>query len=66
MFTTEDEKLDIATGSDDDRRNSVIETISRFDDKRKTRNRKKIKTNDTFTINNKTNYFITTKTSRKQ
>ena len=33
MFNTEDEKLDIATGGDDDRRKSVIETISRFVDK---------------------------------
>ena len=33
MFNTEDEKLDIATGGDDDRRKSVIETISRFGDK---------------------------------
>ena len=33
MFNTENEKLDIATGGDDDRRNSVIETISRFDNK---------------------------------
>ena len=32
MFNTEDEKLDIATG-DDDRRKSVIETISKLDDK---------------------------------
>ena len=30
---TEDEKLDIATGGDDDRRKSVIEKISRFGDK---------------------------------
>ena len=29
----EDEELDIATCSDDDRRNSVIETISRLSDK---------------------------------
>ena len=28
-----DEKLDIATGSDDDRRKSVIETISKLGDK---------------------------------
>ena len=33
MFNTEDEKLDIATCGDDDRRKSVIETISRFGDK---------------------------------
>ena len=33
MFNTEDEKLDIATGGDDYRRKSVIETISRFGDK---------------------------------
>ena len=33
MFNTEDEKLDIATGSDDDRRKSVIETISKLGDK---------------------------------
>ena len=33
MFSTEDEKLDIATGGDDDRRKSVIETILRFGDK---------------------------------
>ena len=33
MFNTEDEKLDIATGGDDDRRKSVIETISRLGDK---------------------------------
>ena len=33
MFNTEDEKLDIATGGDDDRRKSVIETISKLGDK---------------------------------
>ena len=33
MFNTEDEKLDIATGGDDDIRKSVIETISRLGDK---------------------------------
>ena len=33
MFNTEDEKLDIATSGDDDRRKSLIETISRFADK---------------------------------
>ena len=33
MFNTEDEKLDIAAGGDDDRKKSVIETISRFGDK---------------------------------
>ena len=32
MFNTKDEKLDIATGGDD-RRKSVIETISRSGDK---------------------------------
>ena len=32
MFNTEDEKLDIATG-DDDKRKSVIEAISKLDDK---------------------------------
>ena len=33
MFIIEDEKLDIATGGDDGRRKSVIETISKFSDK---------------------------------
>ena len=33
MFNTEDETLEIATGGDDDRRKSVIETISKFGDK---------------------------------
>ena len=33
MFNTEDEKLDIATGGDDDRIKSVIETISKLGDK---------------------------------
>ena len=33
MFNTEDEKLEIATGGDDDRRKSVMETISKFGDK---------------------------------
>ena len=33
MFNTEDEKLDIATGGDDDRRKSVIEAISKLGDK---------------------------------
>ena len=33
MFNTEDEKRDIATGGDNDRRKSIIETISRFGDK---------------------------------
>ena len=33
MFNKEDEKLDIATGGDDDRRKSVIEAISKLDDK---------------------------------
>ena len=33
MFNTEDEKLDIAAGDDDDRRKSVIEAFSRLDDK---------------------------------
>ena len=33
MFNTEDEKIDIATGGDDDRRKSARETISRFGDK---------------------------------
>ena len=33
MFNTEDEKLDIAIGGDDDRRKSVIETISILGDK---------------------------------
>ena len=32
-FNTEDEKLYIATGGDDDRRKSVIETISKLGDK---------------------------------
>ena len=32
MFNTEDEKLDIATGGDDDRRKSVIDAISRLGD----------------------------------
>ena len=32
-FNIEDEKLDIATGGDDDRRKSVIETISKLGDK---------------------------------
>ena len=30
MLSTEDEKLDIATGGDDDRRKSVIEAISKL------------------------------------
>ena len=33
MFNTEDEKLDIATGGDDDIRKSAIEAISRLGDK---------------------------------
>ena len=33
MFNTEDEKLDIPKGGDDDRRKSVIETISKLGDK---------------------------------
>ena len=33
MFNTEDEKLDIATGGDNGRRKSVIETISKLGDK---------------------------------
>ena len=33
MLNTEDEKFDIATGGDDDRRESVIETISKLGDK---------------------------------
>ena len=33
MSNTDDEKLDIATGGDDDRRKSVIEAISRLADK---------------------------------
>ena len=33
MFNTEDEKLDIATGGDDDIRTSVMETISKLGDK---------------------------------
>ena len=33
MFNTDYEKLDIATGGDDDRRKSVIETISKLGDK---------------------------------
>ena len=33
ILLAEDEKLDIATGGDDDRRKSVIETISRLGDK---------------------------------
>ena len=33
MSNTENEKLDIATGGDDDRRKSVIEAISRLRDK---------------------------------
>ena len=33
IFDTKDEKLDIATGGDDDRRNSVIEAISKLVDK---------------------------------
>ena len=33
MFNTEDEKLDIATAGDDDRRNPVIQAISELDDK---------------------------------
>ena len=35
MFNTEDEKLDTATGDDDEIRKSVIETISRFGGKNK-------------------------------
>ena len=33
MFNTEDEKLDTATGGDDDIRTSVMETISKLGDK---------------------------------
>ena len=33
MFNTEDEKLNIATDGDDDRRKSVIETIPKLGDK---------------------------------
>ena len=33
MFNTEDGKLNIATGGDDDRRKSVIETISKLGNK---------------------------------
>ena len=33
MLNREDEKLDIAAGSDDDRRKSVIEAISKLEDK---------------------------------
>ena len=33
MFNTEDEKLDIATAGDDDRRNPVIQAISELGDK---------------------------------
>ena len=33
MFNTEDEKLDIVTGADDDRRSSVIEAILKLGDK---------------------------------
>ena len=33
IWRAEDEKLDIATGGDDDRRKSVIDTISRLGDK---------------------------------
>ena len=33
MFNTEDEKRDIATCGDDDRRKSVLETISKLGDK---------------------------------
>ena len=36
MFNTENEKLDIATRGDDDRRKSVIEAISRLGDKEET------------------------------
>ena len=35
MFHTEDEKLDIAKGGDDDRKKSVIETISKLGNKEK-------------------------------
>ena len=42
VFNTEDEKLDI-TRSDDDRRKSVIETISRFDDEEEPEIRKGLK-----------------------
>ena len=43
MFNTEDEKLDIATSGDDDRRKSVIETISKFGDKEKPEIGKRLK-----------------------
>ena len=33
MFNTEDEKLDLSTGGDDDRRKSATETISKLGDK---------------------------------
>ena len=42
MFNTEDEKLDIATG-DDDKRKSVIEAISKLDDKEEPELRKGLK-----------------------
>ena len=36
MFNTEDEKLDIATGGDYERKKSVIEAIPKFNDKEET------------------------------
>ena len=36
ILVAEDEKLDIATGGDDDRRKSVIEAISKLGDKEET------------------------------
>ena len=45
MFNIENEKLDIATDGDDDRRKSVIETISKLGDKEEAKNND-TKTND--------------------
>ena len=43
MVNTKDEKLDIATGDDDDRRKSVIETISKLGDKEESEIGKRLK-----------------------
>ena len=76
----ESEKLDIATGGEDEVRKSVIESISKMGDKEepidipkleteeeaaeKKNKRRWIKNNDTKPINNKTINFISSKTSR--
>ena len=48
IFNTEDEKLDIGAGGDDDRRKSIIEAISKLGDKEQ-QETKGIKNNDTKT-----------------